>query len=205
LGRRDSLFGIYRHVLLAQKPRRADRDDLAREEAHHVERRTRRRRTLAHREVDPVRMEARHRLGRKNPQLDLRMRVREGRQVGDQPLRSEGGRNAHQHHAGPGAQGLRRGPQVAERRGDPPVVAASGGRVSQSLGQALEEGQPEMRLERAHLLRDRALRHAQLLGGGAERQMATGGIEGAQSVERGKIGHERTVFLLSDGSNSNAR
>ena len=57
-----------------------------------------------------------------------------------------------------------------------------------------EQAQPEMVFQSAHLLGNGALRHAQIIGGGAEIQVPARGREGAEAVQRrqcGVIGHDR--------------
>jgi hypothetical protein len=52
-----------------------------------------------------------------------------------------------------------------------------------------EELHAEIGLERFDLMADRRRRHAQLLGRGVEAEMARGGLEGTQRVERRQAGH----------------
>jgi hypothetical protein len=51
----------------------------------------------------------------------------------------------------------------------------------------MEQRESEMFFQRAHLLRDRSLRDAQFLGGGAEAQPAASDLESPQGVQRGQF------------------
>jgi len=103
-----------------------------------------------------------------------------------QPFRGEILRGADCEHAGtvPLHQPLRGGADVIERLADLDEIVAAGGRDLEALALAVEQPDAELRLQRLHLLADRALGDVKFLGGAREALVTGGGLERPEGIER---------------------
>ena len=119
---------------------------------------------------------------------DVGMRGLETLQPGDEPVGQETGRRAHGQLGRLGAAPERVAAalqQVEGVLGRALQVQAGGGQLD-AAGAALEQRAVEPLLQLPDLLADGAVRHAQLLGGQAEAQLAGGAVEEAQRVQEGR-------------------
>ena len=142
--------------------------------------------TVADRAVDAVVGEGHevHRGG--DAHVDVRMQRLEALQPRHQPLRREGRRHGNGKHPGVVQRLETRERFVDLREG---LAQARQQRLALVGQQQVPVGAPEqhvaqMVLQQLDLLADRGGGHEQLLGGAREAQMARGGDEGAQRVER---------------------
>ena len=116
------------------------------------------------------------------------------RQTRDEPFGGEGRRDADRCPRGGATQRIRRLGKLRKGARDSRMVGAPFLGEGQTPRMPEEQAQPEMIFQSAHLLGNGALRHAQIIGGGAEIQVPARGREGAEAVQRrqcGVIGHDR--------------
>ncbi|GAA6163750.1 hypothetical protein NBRC116590_14540 [Pelagimonas sp. KU-00592-HH] len=70
---------------------------------------------------------------------------------------------------------------------------------------ALEQLDPKLCFQRAHLLGHRALGDVEFLGGGLKGEMSAGRFKGAKAVEGWEVFHKEVVKLQACGVNSDFR
>src|SRR5262245_26215407 len=107
----------------------------------------------------------------------------------DQPLRREVRRGAHRERTAALAlqQPLRSVGDAIEGIAHHREIGAASLGDDEPLVLAIEQLQPELGLERLHLMADRALGDAELLGGAREALVAGRGLEGLERIERWQL------------------
>ena len=127
---------------------------------------------LTHRDIHAVALEIRQTLGCHDPHVQFRVRIHEPTQPGDKPLGREGWRNADRQ------DGLAR-PKFIGCIDDELKRPLNGGEIlppvfrqRQTARQSVEKPDLQIAFQAADLLRDRALRDADLFGGKAEIEVA---------------------------------
>ncbi len=141
---------------------------------------------MADRQVDVLAREIHVMQRGAHPQIDVGMRFREAAQAMHEPFGGEVGGCADGQR--PGVLALQQplgaaGDAVECVAHDAQVRAPSFG-DDEALALPIEELEAKLRFERLDLVADRALRHAQLLGGAREALMARGGLESLEGVQR---------------------
>jgi len=133
--------------------------------------------------------------GRADPQIDLGMGLGETAQPMDEPLRRKIRRRAHGERAATLAlqQALGSVADAVERIAHDHEISAACLSDHQPLPFAIEQLQPELGLECLHLMADRALGHAEFLGGAREALVAGRGFKSLERIERRQAArHGRT-------------
>ena len=141
--------------------------------------------------VELLRLEVERQDARREVDRDARVRLVEGGDARDQPLRAEGRQDGEVQHAALAARGL----QLEHDRLQPVEQAAQLGAEGLGRGRrpharmlAPEERDAQALLEGTDLTADRALSAMQLLGGAREALVAQGGVEGLQGGHGGQLG-----------------
>ena len=186
--------GIERQILIGDKRGGTDGDNVLREQQIGPKACPERRACLPHRKVDPVRVKAGNPLGRGEAEINAGMGTGQVRQTRDEPFGGEGRRDADRCPRGGATQRIRRLGKLRKGARDSRMVGAPFLGEGQTPRMPQEQAQAEMVFQSAHLLGNGALRHAQIIGGGAEIQVPARGREGAEAVQRrqcGVIGHDR--------------
>ena len=121
-----------------------------------------------------------------DPEIDLGVDLGETAQAMDKPFRREVRRRADGEHAAALTlqQALRSGGDAVEGITHDHEIGASGFGDGETLPFAVEQLQPELGLERLHLMADGALGDAELLGGAGEALVARRCLERLECVER---------------------
>jgi hypothetical protein len=110
----------------------------------------------------------------------------EGKAAVHKPFRRKVGRRAHGQNATvlPAQQFLGAIRNAIECIADDGQIAASGLGDDEALALPIEQLQPQLCLERFHLVADRALRDAKLIRRAGEAFVAGSGFEGLECIER---------------------
>jgi hypothetical protein len=150
---------------------------------------------VADREIDLLAGEVDVVQRRRDPQVDVRMRLGEVPETVNEPLGGEIRRGADGEHARALALHDARG---AER--DPVEGVAQQGKIiapglgdDEPLALAVEQLEAERRLERLDLMAHRALRDAKLVCRPGEALMPRRGLEGLERIERRKTAKHRAT------------
>lgn len=137
---------------------------------------------MADGQINTINLEIRYTVRRDDVDIQFRMAGCQFRQARDKPFGSEGRRRAD-------GQPHRLRAQVRRCAGDdfkgPPDIGNVGApfpRQRQRARQALEQLQTKLGFQSAHLLGNRALRHAQFFRSQPEVQMACGGLKGFEAI-----------------------
>ena len=141
---------------------------------------------VPHRQVHRLGLKVRQVLGRQDPQINPRVKARVVRQPWDEPLGGEGRSDADRHMQGLGPQALCGIGEHLERAPHAGGIALAVVGQHQGARVPLEQLEAQLCFERTNLLRHGALGHAQLQPGQAKVEMAAGGLERSQRIERGR-------------------
>ena len=134
---------------------------------------------------------------RRNPQVDIRVRLREPAEAVDEPLRGKVGRGAHRQHTRALAldQALRADGDTVEGIAQNGKIRATGLGDDQPLALAVEELEAQFHLQGLHLVAHGTLGDAKLLRGSREALVPCRGFERLQRVEGRKTAqHRRTIM-----------
>ncbi len=144
---------------------------------------------VAHRDVDPLAGQIHQTHGGVQAHVVAGVRLAETVEPGHQPFGAEGGRHADRERPALVARAQRvhgRGEALEALAKTRQTGLSRIGESQRAVG-ALEQRQPQVGLQALDLMADRRGRHVQLLGGARDAQVAGGGLEGAERVQRWQI------------------
>ena len=141
---------------------------------------------MANGEVDIFAREVDALVARGHAEVDLRMALGEPAEPTDEPFCREIRRDADREHTGalPLRQALGAERDLVERVADHGEILAARLGDDEPLALAIEELEPELRLERLYLLAHGARRHEQLFGGSREAFATRRSLKSLDGVER---------------------